>query len=152
MSVELEIEDDGWRGLAGLEVIAVEAAEAALASQSIVADVFLLFTSDADMQVLNRVWRGKDTPTNVLSFPTVDMALPDGESAPLGDVVLAIETVAREAAQQGKTLGDHTSHLIVHGILHLLGYDHETDPEADAMENEERRILARLGIKDPYET
>ena len=75
-----------------------------------------------------------------------------GVAKPLGDIALACETVSREAAEQGKPLADHTAHLIVHGTLHLLGYDHETDGEAEDMENEERKILARLGIADPYES
>ena len=156
MSVAVEIEDDGWQALAGLEAIATRAAEATLSGRdsgrSDAGEVFLLFTSDAEIKIMNRDWRGKDQPTNVLSFPSADMPIPAGQAAPLGDVVLAFETVSREAAGQGKTLTDHTSHLIVHGILHLLGYDHETEPEAQAMENEERRILANLGITDPYET
>ena len=152
MNVELEIEFDGWHALTGLEEHAMRVAEAALAGQPDAGQVFLLFTSDADIQVMNRKWRNKDRPTNVLSFPAAEMPVPNGEVALLGDVVLAYETVEREAAEQGKTLTAHSSHLIVHGILHLLGYDHETDADANAMENEERRILADLDIADPYET
>lgn len=152
MSVSIEIEHDGWRALAGLEELARKTATTTLSGRSDAGEVFLLFTSDAEIQVMNRDWRGKDTPTNVLSFPAAHMPVPAGEAPPLGDVVLAYETVAREATQQGKSLTAHASHLIVHGILHLLRYDHVTEPEAQAMENEERRILALLGIADPYET
>lgn len=115
-------------------------------------EVSLLLTDDARVRELNRAWRGQDRPTNVLSFP----ALAAGETVPpgmpvlLGDVVLAFETVAREAAAQGKEVGAHTSHLLVHGVLHLLGHDHEDEAEADEMEALETAILARLGVADPY--
>lgn len=116
-------------------------------------EVSLLFTDDAEQRVLNRQWRGKDKSTNVLSFPNMDddawQAAPDRPQL-LGDVVLARETVTREAAEQGKTLAHHALHLIVHGTLHLLGYDHEGAAEAAEMEDLERAILARLGIADPY--
>jgi probable rRNA maturation factor len=98
---------------------------------------------------LNAGWRGKDKSTNVLSFP----AFPAGGKAlppMLGDVVLASETVAAEAMNEGKPLADHLTHLIVHGVLHLIGYDHEIDAEAEMMEQAERRILASLAIPDPY--
>jgi probable rRNA maturation factor len=105
---------------------------------------------------LNRRWRGKDSATNVLSFPAQDFEAgpvsmpPRRLSLPLGDVVLAFETVAAEAAAQGKSLDDHAAHLIVHGILHLLGLDHAAEEEAEAMEAMERAALAALGIADPY--
>jgi probable rRNA maturation factor len=110
----------------------------------------VIFSDDAHVRTLNAGWRGRDKPTNVLSFP----AFPHGrrgEVPPmLGDVVLAAETVAAEAASEGKRLTDHVTHLIVHGVLHLIGYDHETDAEAEEMEAMERRILAGLDISDPY--
>ncbi len=153
MTLAIDIEDGAWEEIPGLATLAERAVAATLAGRGAAGPVTLLFTSDAEMQVLNRDWRGKDRPTNVLSFPSPGgMALPDGEEAPLGDIALAFETVGREAAEQGKTAAHHTTHLIVHGMLHLLGYDHETDGEAEEMENEERLILARLGIADPYET
>jgi len=105
------------------------------------------FSSDAEVRALNSEFRGKDTPTNVLSFPVVDGP---GDDAGLGDIILARETVVREAEEQGKTVADHTSHLILHGILHLLGYDHDTDEDAEEMEAMERDVLAALGIRDPY--
>jgi probable rRNA maturation factor len=116
-------------------------------------EVSLLLTDDAEQRVLNRQWRGKDKPTNVLSFPNMDddtwQAAP-GRPQLLGDVVLARETVTREAAEQGKPFAHHALHLVVHGTLHLLGYDHEGAAEAAEMEGLERAILARLGIADPY--
>ena len=152
MTLSIEIEHEAWEALPGLAALAERAVAAALEGRGETGAVTLLFTSDAEMQVLNRDWRGKDKPTNVLSFPAPDMPVPEGEATPLGDIALACETVSREAAEQGKPLADHTAHLIVHGTLHLLGYDHETDGEAEDMENEERKILARLGIADPYES
>jgi probable rRNA maturation factor len=107
------------------------------------AEVSILFTDDAHIQRLNAAWRGKDKPTNVLSFP-------QGAGPLLGDVVLASETVAREAALAGKPLEAHMVHLIVHGFLHLLGYDHEREDEAEEMEALERAALERMGIADPY--
>jgi probable rRNA maturation factor len=111
----------------------------------------LLFTDDATIADLNRDWRGKPKPTNVLSFPAPDTSeAADGIPMPLGDIVFGFETVAKEAAEAGLTLADHINHLLVHGLLHLLGYDHEEDREATAMEQLETAILARLGIADPY--
>lgn len=102
-----------------------------------------MLTDDDEVRQLNARWRGQDKPTNVLSFPAGDAVL-------LGDVVLAFETVEREAAAQGKRFGDHLSHLVVHGALHLIGYDHVKAGDAAAMEALERRVLAGLGIADPY--
>lgn len=119
-------------------------------------EVSLVFTDDAEQRSLNGTWRGKDRPTNVLSFPNMDetpnMDRTGATGAPrlLGDVVLARETVLREAAEQGKSPANHTLHLVVHGLLHLLGHDHEAPEEAAAMEALERSILARLDIPDPY--
>jgi probable rRNA maturation factor len=116
----------------------------------------LLFADDVEVHALNREWRGKDQPTNVLSFPMLTRAellalTPDGPPELLGDVALALETCAREAADKGITLEHHAAHLIVHGLLHLAGYDHETSPEdAAAMEALEIKALALMGIADPY--
>ena len=113
-------------------------------------ELSLVFTDDAQIRTLNAGYRGKDKPTNVLSFP----AFPAKRGAPLppmlGDVVLASETIRREAALEGKPVDHHIAHLIIHGFLHLIGYDHETDAEADEMESLERRALALLAIPDPY--
>ena len=153
MTVSIEVEDESWLALAGLDALAQKAVDAALAGASMKepGDVALLFTDDSAIAEINAEWRGKDKPTNVLSFPAPDMPLPEGEARHLGDIVLAHGVIAREAAEQGKTLHDHTAHLIVHGVLHLLGYDHETDAEAEEMERLEAAILNGLGIADPYE-
>jgi probable rRNA maturation factor len=105
----------------------------------------VLLTDDASVQALNRDFRGKDAPTNVLSFPAAETALPY-----LGDIALAYGVCARESLAQGKPLEDHLAHLTVHGVLHLLGYDHQAHAEAEAMEEMERAILERLGVPDPY--
>ncbi len=124
-------------------------------------ELSILFTDDAGIRALNRDWRGKDKPTNVLSFPLAvpragAPAISDGTNPAsnllLGDVILSAETIAREAALAGKPLEDHMAHLIIHGFLHLLGYDHETQPEAEKMEQLERVALKRMGISDPYAT
>ena len=116
-------------------------------------EVSVVFTDDAEQRGLNRDYRHKDSATNVLSFPNMDDEPGPGPAdlpRLLGDVVLARETVAREAAEQGKTLADHTAHLLVHGVLHLAGFDHQDDEEAAEMEALERRVLGELGIADPY--
>ncbi len=107
------------------------------------------FCDDAHVRTLNHAWRGKDAPTNVLSFPDGD-ADEDGR-VHLGDVILAYETLAREAGALDIAFDDHLAHLLLHGCLHLLGYDHITDDDAAAMEGLETRLLAKLGIKDPYQ-
>ncbi|MHA1164381.1 MAG: rRNA maturation RNase YbeY [Alphaproteobacteria bacterium] len=112
-------------------------------------EISLLLTSDEEICALNKSWRGKDEPTNVLSFPLGEMAQ-ENNPKPLGDVVLACETVTREAETRGIELGQHSAHLVVHGVLHLLGYDHAIDCEAEKMENLETRILKSLGLPDPY--
>lgn len=106
-------------------------------------DLSIVFADDAQVTALNRQFRGKDKPTNVLSFP-------DGADGYLGDVILAYETVRREARMQGKTLRAHTLHLVVHGVLHLLGYDHKTTRDARRMEAIESAVLAQLDISNPY--
>lgn len=114
-------------------------------------EVSVLLSDDAAIQVLNRDWRGKDKPTNVLSFPaSADDGPVSGAPELLGDIAVAFETTAREALDQDKSLADHFSHLLVHGMLHLLGFDHETDAQADEMEPLEIEILAGLGIASPY--
>ncbi len=116
----------------------------------------LLFTGDAEVHALNREWRGKDKPTNVLSFPMLergDLAAlnPDGPPELLGDIALAFETCAREAAEKAIALEHHAAHLIVHGLLHLAGHDHETcAADAEAMEALEIKALAHMGIGNPY--
>jgi probable rRNA maturation factor len=155
MTVSIEVEDEAWVALPGLEDLARSAVGAALAGAAVAAarcDVAVLFTDDHAIAEINAEWRGKNVPTNVLSFPMPkEMPLPEGEALPLGDIVLAHGVIAREATEQGKTLRNHTAHLIIHGTLHLLGYDHESETEAEEMETLETRILKGLGISDPYE-
>ncbi len=112
-------------------------------------DVSLCLADDAALRALNSRWRGIDKPTNVLSFPAA-RSDPPGAAPALGDIALAFETLAREAGELGVPLADHYRHLVAHGFLHLIGYDHETDAEAERMEALETRILARLGAADPY--
>jgi probable rRNA maturation factor len=115
------------------------------------AELSVLLCDDETIARLNGQWRGQQKPTNVLSFPAPQRqgAVPD-EKIPLGDIAIAYETLAREAEENGKTASEHLSHLVVHGFLHLLGYDHHMDDEADRMERLERDILARIGVADPY--
>ena len=116
------------------------------------AELSVVFADNEMVQRLNRDYRGKDAPTNVLSFALTEAEEPDFPGAPLmlGDVFLALETVLAEAARDHKAPADHARHLVVHGILHLLGHDHMTEAEAEAMERIETAILARFGIADPY--
>lgn len=159
MELEISIEAD-WPAGTDWEAQAIRAADAVaavapeLANQRLCASV--LFADDAEVHVLNREWRGKDKPTNVLSFPMLEredlIALP-GEGPPelLGDIALALETCAREADEKAVPLMHHAQHLLVHGLLHLAGHDHETSPaDARAMEDIEIKALALLGIADPY--
>lgn len=143
-----------WGALASRTTQAAASVAPELANRRLTAS--LLFADDGEVQVLNREWRGKDRPTNVLSFPMLERSEllelePDGPPVLLGDVALALETCTREAAEKGVSPADHTAHLIVHGLLHLAGYDHETSPEdATAMEKLEIMALALMGIADPY--
>jgi probable rRNA maturation factor len=151
LRIAMSIEHEAWPKEAELEALATEAFAAAARSIELEGtfDVSLLFANDPAVQTLNRDWRSKDKPTNVLSFPGPDLKQPDG-SEHLGDIVLAYETVAKEADEEGKPFHHHVTHLLVHGFLHLTGYDHETDEDAEEMEQLERDILARLAIPDPY--
>ena len=146
--IEIEIEAPAWReALPQAEALAHAAALAALAEDGAQDEgVVLLLTDDAAVQALNARFRDKDKPTNVLSFPA-----PPNPERHLGDVALAYGVCAREAAEQGKPLAHHLQHLVAHGVLHLLGYDHMSDDEAEAMEGLERVVLAGLGIPDPYQ-
>jgi probable rRNA maturation factor len=117
------------------------------------AELAVMLTDDAGIRTLNGNWRGIDTPTNVLSFPALQPSGPTGpDDAPrmLGDIAIAYETARREADDEKKPFDHHLSHLAVHGFLHLIGYDHENDGDAETMENLETEILAQLGIPDPY--
>jgi probable rRNA maturation factor len=112
------------------------------------AELAIVLADDSAIRALNRDWRSIDKATNVLSFPAAQPM--SGPQCHLGDIVIAYETTAREAAAEGKRYGDHLAHLAVHGFLHLIGYDHDTDEDAEAMESLERMILAHLEIDDPY--
>jgi probable rRNA maturation factor len=158
MELDIAIEDPWLEG--EWEALAERAAEAAarvapeLANERLSAS--LLFTSDEEIYALNRDWRQRDKPTNVLSFPMLDRAdllelTSSGPPVLLGDVVLAHETCAREAADKGITLADHAAHLMIHGLLHLAGHDHElSDSAAEAMEMLETKALAIMAVADPY--
>jgi len=155
ISIDIAVEAGDWAEVvADYEALChralIAAIEAAVKLDGPV-EVSVLLSDDAAIQVLNRDWRGKDKPTNVLSFPASDNDGPvTGAPELLGDIAVAFETTAREAVEQDKSLADHFSHLLVHGMLHLLGFDHETDADADEMEPLEIEILAGLGIASPY--
>lgn len=144
--IDVEIEDETWaRELPDAQALVVAAAQAALAAAQRAGAVVVLLTDDTGVQDLNSRFRGKDSATNVLSFPA-----PPNPEDHLGDVALAHGVCVREAAEQGKSLAHHLQHLVAHGVLHLVGYDHETDDEAEDMEGLERVVMAGLGAPDPY--
>jgi probable rRNA maturation factor len=142
-----------WSRLESPEDLARRAVEAAFGVASDApredVEISLLLTDDEGIRDLNRAWRGKDKPTNVLSFPAPEQP---GMQNPrhLGDMALGFETLVREAEEEKKSLADHFAHLVVHGTLHLLGYDHELEAQAEIMESLEVKALATLGIADPY--
>lgn len=145
--IDIEVEDAAWAdALPDAEALVRAAAAATLASEGATGEgVALLLTDDKSVRELNARFRGQDKPTNVLSFPA-----PTNPERFLGDVALAYGVCAREADEQGKSLAHHLQHLVAHGVFHLLGYDHETDAQAEEMEGLERAVLAGLGIADPY--
>jgi probable rRNA maturation factor len=163
--VETVIEDARWEAF-GLSTLAERAGRAVLAGVGLPPEGFaisLMGCDDARIAILNADFRGKPQPTNVLSWPSVERGAefagdapdqpepgPSDDPEPLGDIAIAFETCEREAAEQGKPMTDHVTHLIVHGALHLLGYDHVEDEDAVIMEALEVRILASLGVSDPY--
>lgn len=165
LDVAVEVFAPGWDARIAPEALSIRAVSAALegaglgallAAPALDLEVSVLFADDAELRRLNRDYRGCDRPTNILSFPMLDCAglaalrsRPEGAHL-LGDLALALETIAGEAAAQRKPFADHVTHLLVHGTLHLLGHDHLAEPEAEAMEALERAILATLGIADPY--
>jgi probable rRNA maturation factor len=161
VSVEIEIEEDRWEST-GLEQLAHVATDATLAHLGLDPDnweISLLGCNDARIADLNGSFRGKAAPTNVLSWPSAERAAPraGGTPAPpddtdpeLGDIAIAFETCEREASAAGRSLAHHATHLLVHGTLHLLGYDHIDDKDAALMERIEVEILATLGVADPY--
>ncbi len=149
--IEVEIEDDAWSVvLPSCRAVVYTAAQAALRaahpdSQVGEEGIVVLLTRDSAVAELNQKFRGKSGPTNVLSFPAPDTARPH-----LGDVAISYGACSREAREQDKRLDHHLMHLVAHGVLHLVGYDHEDEVEAETMEALERRVLAGLGVPDPY--
>lgn len=152
VDIDISVEAGDWPDEAALTRLVDRAVLAAFAETGAAghSELSIVFSDDAHIRGLNASWRGKDKPTNVLSFPAFPFVKGGALPPMLGDIVLAAETVAREAALEDKPLDNHITHLVIHGLLHLLGYDHETDTEAEEMEAIERSALARLAIPDPY--
>jgi probable rRNA maturation factor len=149
LALEIGISPDAAALDAALsKVIASAIAAANQAAGPAQGEVTIVVDDDARIRALNKLWRGFDKPTNVLSFPAPDSQ--PGPARALGDIAISYQTAAREAAAEGKSFADHMAHLSVHGFLHLLGYDHESDEDAEEMEGLERVILAQIGISDPY--
>ncbi len=156
-ATEVLVVADCWSAEADADAVihrAIEAAAAMIDTDTADAELAIMLTDDAGIRTLNQNWRGIDKPTNVLSFPALQP--PEGADEPddmprmLGDIAIAYETTRRESDEEDKPFANHLSHLAVHGFLHLVGYDHEKDDEAEEMEALEREILATLGIPDPY--
>lgn len=145
VTVEVVTQSGRWSIHTGAVDVVRRAIEKAAAFEAKAGEVAVLLTDDATIRTMNATWRGLDKPTNVLSFPAGESGAPH-----LGDIAIAFETVEREAASENKGFFDHLAHLSIHGYLHLIGFDHETDREAERMEHLETRILASLGIADPY--
>ena len=164
MTLDIDIDaDPEWDSSSGWDSLVRTAAEAAIAESAFPqlarsqrpVELSVRLAGNDEVQALNAQWRGKDKPTNVLSFPQVEAAQlgaisEDGPEVMLGDLVLAHGVCASEATDRGIPLADHAAHLVVHGTLHLLGYDHQDDGSAEEMESREVRALARIGIADPY--
>ena len=141
--ITLVVEEEGWRSHRGLQTRLRQAAEAARKAARLKGGVTVLLAGDEKLKALNHDFRGKNKPTNVLSFP--------GANGYAGDIAIAYGVTAKEAKEAGKTFADHAIHLVVHGVLHLAGHDHERLKDARLMEPLEVKILARLGVADPYE-
>lgn len=153
IEIDLALEDPRWQAeLPEIETLIAKASAAAFDGAKHMSDGLLsiLLADDAQLAELNQNFRGKAGPTNILSFPPAEMPLEPDTPPLLGDLALAFETMQREATNAAIPLSHHLQHLIVHGALHLLGYDHETDPDAEKMEALETAILSRIGIPDPY--
>jgi probable rRNA maturation factor len=148
LNVELVVSDERWNAVPGLQrcIDLAQAAYAQLAVEVEPREVVIAFGADEEVHQLNRTYRGKDKPTNVLSFPTAGTT----DNGLIGDVILAYETCTDEAEDRGIDVSDHACHLALHGVLHLLGQDHEDDDDAVAMEELETRLLASIGIADPH--
>lgn len=155
LSTSIRIEAAGWKkALKSPSSLLGKAAREALKQGAPGLDgkveVALLLTNDAEVKSLNKIWRGKSTPTNVLSFPALPESSPPGGPVFLGDIVMALETLEHEAKDQGKDIEAHAVHLMVHGVLHLLGFDHMDKADARRMERLEQDVMAALGYPDPY--
>ena len=146
VDADLRIEDGSWQqAIENVDTVCAAALNAGFAIAGTKGEVAILLTDDAEMHQLNRDWRGKDKPTDVLSFPADEMEAPF-----LGDIAVGYGVARADAEERGLALSDHLTHLVIHGYLHLLGYDHMEDTEAAEMEAMEVRALATLGIADPY--
>jgi probable rRNA maturation factor len=151
LQIEVIVRSPRWRNRRKAESVvksAVLAAAGAVSTSK--AELAIVLSDDSAIRALNRQWRGKDAPTNVLSFPAATPGNGRKASPYIGDIIIAYQTTAREAAAEGKPFDHHLAHLAVHGFLHLLGYDHDNDRDANRMERLERRILMGLTVPDPY--
>ena len=151
LTADLRIADPRWDALGDVEALATRVLGHAAAAMETAGEVSILMTNDAEMHALNKQWRGFDKPTDVLSFPSDGPEIP-GEAAHLGDIAIGYETAFKDAESMGRPFEGHISHLLIHGFLHLLGYDHIEAEDAKVMEPLEVRILAGLGWPDPYAT
>lgn len=150
LCIDICVDSDLWKDPGGAKACVRRAlAEAAAALSKAPAELAVVLTDDTAVCLLNRQWRGIAKATNVLSFPAA-AGLAAGDPPLIGDIVLAYQTIAREARAKRKPFAHHLAHLAVHGYLHLIGYDHENDTDAAAMEDAERHVLRRLAIPDPY--
>lgn len=158
LQIDVAIQDPAWEEMAAIETLVLGTVRTAMqmaVKPKIAEDkdleISIVLANDDLIHVLNREYRGKDKPTNILTFAALDAEEPQGtDMINLGDVVLSYQTIEREAKEQGRFLQDHVTHLVVHGVLHLLGYDHHDDDEANNMESLEIRILEKLGVQNPY--
>jgi len=158
--IDVSVQDPEWETLGDIHDLVLLVAKTTLQSAILPKIAFnrkleasVVLANDDLVQLLNNEYRGKDKPTNVLTFASLDGDdddTPEGEPLNLGDIIISFQTIEREAQEQGKFMLDHVKHITVHGVLHLLGYDHETDEEANDMETLEIRILEHLGVQNPY--
>ena len=153
LTADILVTADCWQAEPEAEALvqrAIDSAAQHVAASADAAEVAIVLTDDSGIRTLNRDWRGIDKPTNVLSFPAVQAPAGPAHPRMLGDIAIAYEITRREAENENKPFAHHLSHLAVHGFLHLIGYDHENDTDAEKMEKLEREILASLGVPDPY--